>query len=160
VFPEELPPYSYHVQVASPSPLKVDPELREQIFGYWVGPDDEIPDRPIGPPTGAVLPLPGSSFRDAELLCLDLMPVENYWLVLSELGRYTYRHTAGMLYGEEWVFVPVREVLGEWPVRFLATYAESLAPSALARYGAEAPARARHDAPVVQLRLRRIANGG
>jgi len=65
-----------------------------------------------------------------------------------------------MLYGEEWVFVPVREVLGEWPVRFLATYAESLAPSALARYGAEAPARARHDAPVVQLRLRRIANGG
>jgi len=77
------------MQVTSPSPLKVDPELRGQIFGYWFDPEEEILDRPIGPPTGAVLPRPGSSFRDAELLCLDLVPVDNYWLVLSELGRYT-----------------------------------------------------------------------
>ncbi len=106
-----------------------------------------------------MLPRPGSSFRDAEILCLDLVPVENYWLVLSELGRYTYDHTTGMLYDEEWVFVPVREVLGAWPVRFAATYAESVAPSALARYGAEVSARARPDALAVQLRLRRITNG-
>jgi hypothetical protein len=101
-----------HVQATSPSPLKVDPELRDQVFGYWVGPDEPIPDRPIGPPTGAVLPRPGSSFHDAELLCLDLVPVENYWLVLSELGRYTYLHTTGLLHDEPWIFVPVREVLG------------------------------------------------
>jgi hypothetical protein len=139
--------------------LKVDPELRDQVFGYWFGPDEPIPDRPIGPPTGAVLPRPGSSFRDAEILCLDLVPVENYWLVLSELGRYTYRHTTGLLHDEEWIFVPVLEALGMWPARFAATYAESLAPSALARYGAEVPTRARPDALAVQLRLRRITNG-
>jgi hypothetical protein len=158
VFAEEPQPYSYHVQAAS-SPLKVDPELQGQVFGYWFGPDEDIPDRPIGPPTGAVLPLPGSSFDDAELLCLDLIPVENYWLVLSELGRYTYQHTTGMLYDEEWVFIPVREVLGAWPVHFIATYAESLTPSALARYGPEVLTRARQDALAVQLRLRRITNG-
>ncbi|HEX8107161.1 MAG TPA: hypothetical protein VF516_05500 [Kofleriaceae bacterium] len=148
--------------VATPSPLKVDPELRHQVFGYWFGPDEDIPDRPIGPPTGAVLPHPGSSFReDAELLCLDLIPIDNYWIVLSELGRYTYGHTSGLLYDEEWVFVPVRDAVdGKWPVRFLATYAESVEPSELAQYGEEVPTRARHDAPAVQLRLRRIANGG
>lgn len=148
------------MEVTAPSPLKVDPELRDQVFGYWFGPGEDIPSRPIGPPTGAVLPGPGSSFHDAELLCLDLIPVDNYWLVLSELGRYTYDHTSGLLYGEEWRFVPVREVVGgEWPVRFLATYAEPLEPSALAQYGAEVLTRARLDAPAVQLRLRRIPNG-
>lgn len=158
MFAEEPATYSYHVQVAT-SPLKVDPELRGQVFGYWFGPDEDIPDRPIGPPTGAVLPLPGSSFGDAELLCLDLIPVQNYWLVLSELGRYTYQHTSGLLYDEEWIFVPIREVVGGWPVRFLATYAESLKPSELARYGEEVVTRARQDALAVQLRLRRITNG-
>jgi hypothetical protein len=80
--------------------------------------------------------------------------------VLSELGRYTYDHTSGLLYDEEWKFVPVPEVVGAWPVYFIATYAESVEPPALARYGAEVPARARQDAPAVQLRLRRITNGG
>lgn len=160
MFDDVPPPYSCHVQVASPSPFKVDFELRDQVFGYWFGPGEDIPSRPIGPPTGAVLPRPGSSFRDAELLCLDLIPFDNYWLVLSELGRYTYDHTSGLLYGEEWRFVPVPAVLGEWPVYFVATYADPLDPSALARYGAEVPPRARHDAPAVQLHLRRIANGG
>jgi hypothetical protein len=79
--------------------------------------------------------------------------------VLSELGRYTYRHTTGMLYDEPWIFVPVREALGIWPARFAVTFAESLTPSALARYGAEVSARARPDALAVQLRLRRIADG-
>jgi hypothetical protein len=147
------------MHAASPSPLKVDPELRGQIFGYWFDPDEEISDRPIGPPTGAVLPKPGSSFRDAELLCLDLVPVDNYWLVLSELGRYTYRHTTGMLHDEPWIFVPVREELGIWPARFAVTFAESLVPSALSKYGSEVPARARPDALAVQLRLRRIPDG-
>ena len=79
--------------------------------------------------------------------------------MLSELGRYTYQHTTGLLHDEEWIFVPVREALGAWPVRFAATYADSLAPSALVRYGAEVPARARPDALAVQLRLRRITDG-
>lgn len=159
MFLEEPPPYSYHV-VATPSPLKVDPELRDQVFGYWFGPDEEIPDRPIGPPTGAVLPKRRSSFRDdAELLCLDLIPIDNYWIVMSELGRYTYAHTSGMSYDEEWVFVPVPEVAGPWPVRFRAEYAEPLVHSELTQYGEEARIRARQDAPAVQLRLRRIPNG-
>jgi hypothetical protein len=148
------------VQVAPSSPVRVDPELPGQVFGYWIDPDeDEIPDRPIGPPTGAILPRPGASIRDGELLCLDLVPVENYWVVLSELGRYTYLHTTGLLHGEPWIFVPVPSVLGTWPVRFAARFAESLTPAALAAYGGDAAARARKDALAVQLRLRRIVHG-
>jgi hypothetical protein len=153
-------PYISKVEVAAPSPLKVDPELRDQVFGYWFGPGEDIPSRPIGPPTGAVLPGPGSSFHDPELLCLDLIPIDNYWIVMSELGRYSYDHTSGLLYDEEWKFVPVPGVAGPWPVSFIATYAEPLEPSGFARYGAEVPARARHDARAVQLRLRRVPNGG
>jgi hypothetical protein len=136
--------------------VKVDPELPDQVFGYWFGPREAIPARPIGPPTGAVLPKPGTTFRDAELFCLDLVPVENYWLVLSELGRYTYLHTSGLLHNEKWFFVPVQETLGEWPVRFSASYAPSLPWAKLDQYGREVLERARPDAPAVQLRLRRV----
>jgi hypothetical protein len=140
------------------SNLPLKPELERQIFGYWFGPDEDIPSEPSGYPTGAVL-LPESSAtldRVDDVSCLDLVPVQNYWLVLSELGRHTYRHTSGLMAGEVWKFVPVRDAAGSWPVAFEVTLAESLSPSEVgSRYGFEASTRVRADALAVQLRLRR-----
>lgn len=135
---------------------RLEPELARQVFGYWFGPSEEIPNAPVGRPTGAVLPEIGKDLRAQELVCLDLVPVENYWLVLSEMGRYTYRHTTGLLYGEPFCFAPVREAVDEWPVVFSVAYTESIAPQAIAaKYGIDAAARARTDAPAVQLHLTR-----
>lgn len=138
--------------------MNVDPEIPRQVFGYWFGPGEPVSKRPVGPPTGAVLPKTNASFAlDIELDCLDLVPVQNYWLILSDLGRYTYRHTSGLLHDERWLFVPVPEALeGKWPVRFHATYGPSLAWGSLKEWGSEAPLRARKDAPLVQLHLRRV----
>ncbi len=111
----------------------------------------------MGRPTGAVLPRTGKDLRAADLVCLDLVPVENYWLVLSELGRYTYRHTSGLLHDEKWCFVPVPDAVDGWPVAFSVEYAESTAPNMIAAsYGIEAEGRARPDASAVQLRLVRL----
>ena len=129
------------------------------MFGYWFGPHEAPPRAPIGRPTGAVLLESGKDLRAAEILCLDLVPVENYWLVLSELGRYTYRHTAGLIHGEKWRFVPIPEKAdGAWPTIFAVAYADSIAHQQIAaRYGADAAARGRTDARAVQLRLTRAA---
>ena len=142
---------------SSLSDLRLQPELERQVFGYWFGPGEEIPASPVGWPTGAVLPTLGETIGAAELICLDLVPVvHNYWLVLSELGRYTYRHTSGLLVGEEWRFVPVKDASGAWPVVFDAAYAESLRPSNIEKlYGFEASTRARLDVHAVRLRLQR-----
>jgi hypothetical protein len=139
--------------------VKVDPELPCQVFGYWFGPEEHVSVRPVGPPSGAVLPRANSSFsRETELDCLDLVPVQNYWRVLSDLGRYIYRHTSGVLHGERWIFVPVPEALeGRWPVRFRVSYAPSLTWDSLKAWGREAALRARKDAPTVQLHLRRVS---
>lgn len=138
---------------------RLDPELERQLFGYWFGPHEALPSAPIGRPTGAVLLEIGKDLLSAEIVCLDLVPVENYWIVLSELGRYTYRHTAGLIHGEKWRFVPIPEgVAGKWPAVFAVAYAASLPHQRIAaRYGAEAAARARTDARAVQLRLTRVA---
>jgi hypothetical protein len=139
------------------SNLQLRPELDGQVFGYWFGPDDSIPDAPVGSPTGAVLPRPAASIGALELTCLDLVPVHNWWLVLSELGRYTYRHTAGLLNGEDgWRFVPVKNAAaGAWPLVYSVEFAESMPADTIeAAYGFEASTRARLDAPAVQLRLR------
>jgi hypothetical protein len=142
---------------SSLSNLWLVPELDRQVFGYWFGPGDDILGAPMGWPTGAVLPPENGAITDPEVVCLDLVPVHNYWLVLSELGRYTYRHTAGLLNGEEWRFVPVKEAVGMWPMIFSVSFVESIATGAIeARYGFEASTRARVDAPAVQLCLRRL----
>lgn len=145
---------------SSLSGLQLAPELGRQVFGYWFGPGEEIPASAVGSPTGAVLPPTRDLIKDtpvgSEIVCLDLVPVHNYWLVLSELGRYTYRHTAGLLNDEAWRFVPVKEAVGMWPVVFEAKLADPIAvPDIEARYGFEASTRARLDAPAVQLRLSR-----
>lgn len=138
------------------SDLPLKPELERQVFGYWFGPGESIPSTPIGWPTGAVLPQQSASIKDVDLVCLDLVPVQNIWLVLSELGRYTYRHTSGLLVGEEWRFVPVADAAGGWPIAFVASFADSISPIEITtHYGFEASTRARIDAPAVQLRLRR-----
>jgi hypothetical protein len=130
------------------------PERDRQVFGYWFGPREEIPSAPTGRPTGAVLPEIGKDLHAPELICLDLVPVDNYWLVLSEVGRYTYRHTTELLYGEQFCFVPVREAVDAWPVVFHVEYADPIAPDLIAaRYGNDAWANARPDALAVQLRL-------
>jgi hypothetical protein len=140
------------------SSLPVQPELVRQVFGYWFGPAESIPDAPVGPPTGAVLPRSDTAIGADELLCLDLVPVHNYWIVLSELGRYTYRHTSGLVDGETgWRFVPVKEAAADTgPIVYSAEFADSVQPRDIeASYGFEASTRARLDAPAVQLRLRR-----
>jgi hypothetical protein len=74
------------------------PVRDRQVYGYWFGPSDgDIPSAPMGRLPGAVLPEIGKDLHAPELICLDLVPVDNYWLVLSEVGRYTYRHTTGLL---------------------------------------------------------------
>lgn len=137
--------------------LQLAPELDRQVFGYWFGPGETPPPSPVGWPTGAILPAVGRSLSELEVTCLDLVPVHNYWLVLSERGVYTYRHTAGLLNGEtDWRFVPARQVLGEWPVIFNAALLDPVDPADIeSRYGFEAATRARLDAPAVQLRLQR-----
>ncbi len=133
---------------------QLEPELLRQVFGYWFGPSEEIPDAPIGRPTGAVLPELGRDLHEQDLVCLDLISVQNYWLVLSELGRYTYRHTTGLLHDEQWRFVPVPDAVDRWPVVFSVTYTDSIEPDAIAAgYGDEASTRTRRDAAAVQLRL-------
>jgi hypothetical protein len=146
---------------SSLSNLRLAPELGGQVFGYWFGPGEEIPAAPVGWPTGAVLPSTKDLIQHtpvgSEIVCLDLVPVHNYWLVLSEFGRYTYRHTAGLLNDEAWRFVPVKEAVGLWPMVFEAKLADPIAvPAIEALYGFEALTRARHDAPAVQLRLSRL----
>lgn len=142
---------------SSLSDLRLAAELDRQVFGYWFGPDDEVPTTPIGCPTGAVLPPAGSALVDRDVVCLDLVPVYNHWTVLSERGQYTYRHTAGLLNGEVWWFVPVKEVAGgAWPVVFSVALVDSIRAGDIeARYGFEASTRARLDAAAIQLRLRR-----
>ena len=136
--------------------LRLAPELDRQIFGYWFGPGEEIPASPIGSPTGAVLPCLKATIESPDLFCVDLVPVQNYWLVLSERGRYTYQHTSGMLNGEEWRFVPVKEAVGRWPLVFSVTFGESIRPNDIQdHYGFEASTRARLDAQAVQLHLSR-----
>lgn len=139
---------------SSEQPVPARPELKGQVFGYWFGPRERIPKDPPGVPTGAVLPRGRTPFKTKQLSCLDLVNVQNYWLVLSELGRYTYNHTTGLLRGEDWSFVPVPEVTGRWPVAYAVSYDEPLSASEVARlYGADVASRARPDAPAVQLRL-------
>lgn len=138
--------------------VPVSPELVGQVAGYWFGPGDRVPPRPVGNPTGALLPARGTDFRAPQLTCLDLVPVRNYWIVLSELGRYTYRHTSGLLLDERWIFVPMPEFTdGKWPRKYAVTYGSSLRHNQIAAaYGDEAASRARPDADAVQLRLRRL----
>jgi hypothetical protein len=134
--------------------VRIAPELDRQVFGYWFGPDELIPPSPVGRPMGAVLPILGASMDAPEIVCLDLVLVQNDWAVLSELGRYTYRHTWGLMHDEEWRFVPVPEAVGDWPEAFAVAMAPSLTYAELeARYGAEVASRARSDAPNVQLCL-------
>jgi hypothetical protein len=124
--------------------LRIDPELDRQVFGYWFAPGEAISPFPPGRPTGAVLPRIGASLDDPEVRCLDL----------SEPGRHTYRHTSGLLHDQQWRFVPVPEAVGDWPVVFALTHADSLTREEInAWYGPDAALRARPDVPAVQLRL-------
>ena len=132
-------------------------EIPGQVNGFWFAPDAEIPDVAPGyRPTGAVLPRPDGS-NEAELTCLDLVPIETAWLPLSEAGRYTYAHSEGLMRDERWRFRTIGSATAK-AIAYEAVYAESLStPAEVARlYGDEAARRSRPDRPIVQLRLRRL----
>ena len=123
-------------------------EIPGQILGDWYGPYDTVPVAPPlhHRPTGAVLPHgePGPEF-----VALDLVHLTDAWWPLSEAGRYTYKHSEGLLRGERWYF------LGRSGVLYEAAYAELLSSRARVEtlYGAEAARRCRPDKPIVQLNL-------
>lgn len=132
-------------------------EIEGQWSGYWLDPGRPPSQaRPTYRPTGAILRRVGESNRH-DFVCLDLVLVESaggfLWLPLSEAGRYTYAHSLGLLQREPWRLAVWD---GTTASVYDAEYAESLPPNEIATsYGAEAQARARHDRPAVQLRLRR-----
>jgi hypothetical protein len=140
----------------SPTPREV---IEGQLSGYWLDRDQPTPPRPTYEYTGAVLPRRDED-RLVDFLCLDLVLVEVgptfVWLPLSDVGRYTYAHSLGLIYGEPWRLVIYDRggVIEEYD----ATYGESLPPERIAyHYGNDAAMRARQDYPAVQLRLRRRA---
>ena len=130
-------------------------EIDQQLSGYWIAPWAPIPDAPPSyRPTGAVLPK-AASRTDQDFTALDLVSVEYAWLPLSEAGRYTYSHSAGLLHGERWRFAAWRD--GS-PTVYEASYDPSLDPASVEReYGIQAARRCRQDRPVVQLRLRVVS---
>jgi hypothetical protein len=134
-------------------------EIAGQWSGYWLEPGRDVPSVcPAYRPTGGVLRRLGETDH-ADFVCLDLVLVESLnagflWLPLSEAGRYTYAHSAGLMRGEPGWRVAYWN--GTVSV-FGAEYTDSLGPREVAQfYGPEAFERARHDRPTVQLHLRRL----
>ena len=138
----------------SPVPREV---LEGQLSGYWLDRDQPTTPRPTYEYTGAVLPRRNEADL-VDFVCLDLVLVDAgpqfVWLPLSEVGRYTYAHSLGLIYGESWRFVIYDR--GGVIQEYAASYDEALPQERIAYYyGNDAAMRARQDYPAVQLRLRR-----
>jgi hypothetical protein len=142
--------------------LKIDPELLRQVFGFWLEPGESVPSWPpryegrIVRPTGAVLPPLDVPVLDvSEVICLDLITMENYWLPLSKQSLYTYKHSWCLLNGEVWRFIPIKEAVGSWPVVYEVFLASPVSSDEIgAIYGEDVASRA-PQRPIVQLRLMR-----
>jgi hypothetical protein len=131
--------------------------LEGQLSGYWLDRDQPTPPRPTYEYTGAVL-LRSDEDDLVDFRCLDLVLVDAgskfVWLPLSEMGRHTYAHSLGLIYGEPWRLVIYDR--GGGIQAYDASYDESLPQERIAYYyGNDAAMRARQDYPTVQLRLRR-----
>jgi hypothetical protein len=134
-----------------PAADDVTETIAGQVTGYWFGPRDEIPPRPEGRPTGAVLAELGGTLYTAP--CLDLVLVNYLWVPLSMTGAPTYMHAAGLMAQETWRFVLADE---PWPSIAIAELATPLPPTQIqAKFGIDAHVRARHDREAVQIRFRR-----
>jgi hypothetical protein len=134
--------------------------IEGQLSGYWLDRDRPVPPRPTYAYTGAFLPRRDEKAL-VDFLCLDLVRVDAgpgpgfVWLPLSDVGRYTYAHSLGLLYGEAWRLVVYD--CGGIVQKYEAAYGEALLPEQIAcHYGDDAALRARQDYPTVQLRLRRL----
>jgi DNA-binding transcriptional ArsR family regulator len=147
-----------HLIVEPSDPGRSIPEM---IEGVWVHGSNDIPAR-SPQVSNAVLPrLSADPVHDHELRCLDLVQVPTVephgdwmWMVLSTLATGTYAHSEGLRDREPWRFVT-------WAFGDRREYAVELdEPVPYDRiaslFGSTAAARARANAPAVQLRLRRL----
>jgi hypothetical protein len=131
--------------------------IEGQLFGYWLDQDRPTPPRPTYEYTGAVLPrLAEKDLID--FVCLDLVLVDAgptfVWLPLSDVGRYAYSRSLGLIYDEPWSLAIYDH--GDIVQEYDDAYAESLPQEQIAYYyGNAAAMKARQDYPAVQLRLRR-----
>jgi hypothetical protein len=130
------------------------PKGRRFIPGFWV-----IPDWPQGvpakndDPTGVVMiertiERPATRFRAVDVMpCGDQKP-----FLLSQHGRYTYRHSSELLHGREVLFVPI----DEWPIAYKVSYGKPMSASSIGGFfGQEARSMARNDVETVVLWLSR-----
>ncbi len=128
-----------------------------QVFGYWCGAVREVPDKPQGRPTGAILLPAGESLDRDEVSCLDLSVFDSIWAVMPEHSKYTYSHTCELQYDDnELLFIPVPEVLDAWPVKFRVKFGEPIGIDEISKlYGDEAASRASEERLSLTLRLSR-----
>ena len=130
------------------------PKGKRYIPGFWVIPelDDGVPPK-SSDPTGVVMierivQRPASRFR-----VVDVMPCgEKKPFLLSQHGRYTYRHSSDLMCGLEVLFVPI----DEWPIAYKVRYGKPMSPSSIRGFfGEEARSMARGDVDTVVLWLSR-----
>jgi hypothetical protein len=124
-------------------------ETGKRWYGCWLDPGREPwPTPPAYFPT-AIIQRRIGELRQDNFVCLDLVCA--VLSPLSEAGRYTFAHSAGLLYGEPWRLVYWHDAT---PSIYEVSYAESLAWDQIGvLYGAEVQAGARRDFPTVQLRM-------
>jgi hypothetical protein len=132
-------------------------QLQGAVEGYWFGPEEALPAVAPGyRPTGALLPEVGTSLEGGS--CLDLVRFDDEWFPLSEAGAWTYAHSAELIRGRGYRFIPVGD---PWGKNVYAVEAEDWLDDIdqiMSRFGAEVAARARTDYPALLVRARRIAD--
>ncbi len=127
--------------------------MKRQRLGWWFENIEHAPElEPQHKPTGALL-FEGEK-ENPPGNALVLVDVDNYWCVLSELGRGTYRASAQLTNGQEMFFIPQKDDfylhLEMWKVRFV-DFLEFDRISDL--FGPEAEDRARPDAPSIRVEV-------
>lgn len=141
-----------------PEPSDLAGPIEGQLSGWWIAPWEEPPSSAPAIRHGGAILVRGGQTTATEARALDLVPFDDAWLVLSEAGLYTYRHSEGLARGERWrLFVPGRR-LSDPPQIFEAHLSPArLSRSALAEhYGDEAARRARPDRDSIELVVRRV----
>jgi hypothetical protein len=139
----ELPAEMFHLLRAR---LRYEPDLAEQILGWWYGRDDELPTRePPWRPTGSLLVEGGGDLREGAR-CLVLVEVDDCWFVLSERALLTYAFGIRLDNREPLRFVDQR--LETWRVEQAGAIDIE---QVRARFGAGAAERAREDAASVEV---------
>lgn len=132
-------------------------EIPGQITGFWFGSSGrEVPSSMPGYfPTGAVLPPHGKRLGSSSV-SLDLVPVDYVWFPLSEVGAYSYDHSADLIRQEERLFVPCDSPSTPWPTVYVAKLERLIEASEVAKtYGRLAWSLVKDGNRSVELRLTR-----